>query len=102
MNKKFSWRTGRTCIFKNFAHLVFVTKYRRGVFTNPMLIRLKELFKETCRQISSELLEFNGEDDYVHIILCCHPKLAISKLTGKLKPQSSLKVHSKGSTFIHS
>lgn len=89
MNKNFSWRTGRSCVFKNFVHLVFITKYRRGVFTNTMLRRLKELFKETCMQMGSELLEFNGEDDYIHIMLCCHPKLAISKLVGKLKGKSS-------------
>ena len=39
--------------------------------------------------MQAELLEFNGEDDHVHMIVCCHPKLAISKLVGKLKGKSS-------------
>lgn len=89
MNKKFYWRTGRTCVFKNFVHLVFITKYRKDVFTKTMLIRLKEIFNETCLQMDAELLEFNGEDDHVHIMLCCHPKLAISNLVSKLKGKSS-------------
>ena len=37
----------------------------------------------------SELLEFGGEDDYVHPMVSCHPKLAISNLVGKLKGKSS-------------
>jgi REP element-mobilizing transposase RayT len=43
MKEEFAWRTGRSCVFKNFIHLVFVTKYRRGVFNQQMLERLKNL-----------------------------------------------------------
>ena len=89
MNEEFSWRTGRTCVFKNFIHLIFITKYRRDVFTKTMLKRLEIIFKETCQQMNAELLEFNGEDDHVHLMLCCHPKRAISNLVSKLKGKSS-------------
>lgn len=89
MVEKFNWRTGRSCIFKNFVHLVFITKYRRGVFNKEMLDRLHVLFDETCKQMDVELIEFGGEDDHVHIIICCHPKIAISNLVGKLKGKSS-------------
>lgn len=30
---------------------VFVTKYRRKAITNDMLIRMKEIFKETIEQM---------------------------------------------------
>jgi len=89
MSKEFEWRTGRSCVFKNFVHLVFVTKYRRTVFTKEMLDRLKELFLETCDQMEVELIEFGGEDDHVHLMVCCPPKLALSNLVGKLKGKSS-------------
>jgi REP element-mobilizing transposase RayT len=39
---------GRNCVFKNFVHLIFVTKYRRNVLTGPMLDRLHDIFLETC------------------------------------------------------
>lgn len=61
MKKEFSWRTGRSCVFKNFIHLVFVTKYRRSVFSKQMLDRLKEILYETCEQMEVVLLEFGGE-----------------------------------------
>jgi len=89
MKKEFSWRTGRSCVFKNFVHLVFVTKYRRNVFTNSMLDRLEQIFSETCIQMDVELLEFGGEDDHVHLMVCCPPKLAIANLVSKLKGKSS-------------
>lgn len=89
MYKEFSWRTGRSCVFKNHIHLVFVTKYRRDVFTEEMLVRLEELFDETCLQMEGNLLEFNGEDNHVHLMVSCPPKLALATLVSKLKGKSS-------------
>lgn len=68
MKKEFEWRAGRSsCIFKNFIHLVFVTKYRRDVFTKKTLEQLEELFLETCEQMDVKLIEFGGEDDHAHL-----------------------------------
>jgi putative transposase len=89
MSEKFPWRTGRSCVFKNSLHLVFVTKYRRKAITDKMLYRLKELFNETCKQMDAELLEFNGEDDHVHLLVSCPPKLAVANLVQKLKGKSA-------------
>ncbi len=92
MNKKndvFNWRTGRSCTFKVFLHLVFVTKYRKKVFTKTMLKRTKELFSETAEQMEAELLEFNGEYDHVHLLVALPPKLSIANFVGKLKGKSS-------------
>jgi len=83
------WRVGRTCVFQNHLHLVFVTKYRRDVLTNIMLVRLRELFTETCTGLSSQLLEFNGQDDHVHLLISLHPKISLSVLIGRLKGKSS-------------
>ena len=89
MNNEFEWRTGRSCVFKNFVHLIFVTKYRRGVFNKKMLECLQEVFRETCEQMDAELLEFGGEEDHVHLMVSCPPKLAVANLVGKLKGKSS-------------
>lgn len=85
----YEWRTGRSCIFKNNIHLVFVTKYRRNVFTEEMLIRTKEIMAETCEQMDSVLLEFGGEDDHIHMMISAHPKIAVSNLVSKLKGKSA-------------
>ena len=36
-----------------------------------------------------ELIEFGGEDDYVHLLVNIPPKLAVANLVGKLKGKSS-------------
>ena len=68
---------------------MFVTKYRRGVFTKEMLVRVNEIMKETCLQMDCELLEFGGEDNHIHLMVSAHPKIAVSNLVGKLKGKSS-------------
>lgn len=83
------WRSGRHCVFRNFIHLVFIPKYRRDVFNKQILDRLNIIFSETCLQMDCNLLEFNGEDDHVHLLVDVHPKVSISNLVGKLKGKSS-------------
>ncbi|WP_252177845.1 IS200/IS605 family transposase [Endozoicomonas sp. 4G] len=85
----YKYRSGRSCVFRNNVHLVFVTKYRKNVFTKEMIDRLREIFSETCLQMDCELMEFDGEHDHIHAMVTVHPKLAISNLAGKLKGKSS-------------
>ena len=89
MENSYEWRTGRSCKYTLNYHLVFITKYRRDIFTHSMLNRLEEVFTETCLQMDGELFEFNGEDDHVHLLLTIPPKIAISNFISKLKGKSS-------------
>ena len=89
MSEKDNWRTGRSVVYKNTVHLVFVTKYRRKVFTDFLLTIVEQTIIETCLQMECELLEFNGEENHAHLIVSVHPKVAVSNLVGKLKGKSS-------------
>lgn len=82
-------RKGRHCVHELSAHLVFVTKYRRGVFTEPMLTRCEEIMREVCTGFGCELMEFNGEDDHVHLLVGFPPKVALSALVNSLKGVSA-------------
>ncbi|WP_373297128.1 IS200/IS605 family transposase [Streptomyces brasiliensis] len=66
-------------------HLVFVTKYRRGVFDDEMLTRCEEIMRKVCEDFEAELKEFNGERDHVHLLVHYPPKVAVSKLVNSLK-----------------
>ncbi|MEB0033292.1 IS200/IS605 family transposase, partial [Undibacterium sp. RTI2.1] len=68
-------RTGRHCVFMMHVHLVFVTKYRRGVFTKEILDDLRPIFASVCKDFESELVEFDGEDDHVHLLVNYPPKV---------------------------
>jgi putative transposase len=76
-------------------HLVFVTKYRRDVFTKAILDDLQKIFTKVCVDFESELIEFDGEDDHVHLLIDYPPKVAISKLVNSLKGVSSLLIRKK-------
>ena len=70
-------------------HLVFVTKYRRGVFTKEILDELHPIFSSVCTDFESELVEFAGEEDHGHLIVNYTPKMAVSKFVNSLKGESS-------------
>ena len=82
-------RRGRSCVFAMHVHLVFVTKYRRRVFTKRILKHLEQIFSSVCDDFEAELKEFNGEHDHVHLLVNFHPKMSISKLVNSLKGVSS-------------
>ena len=50
-------RRGRPCVFKIHVHLVFVTKHRRGIFN------------DVCIDFEAKLVELDGEDDHVHLLM---------------------------------
>ncbi|MGP4013018.1 IS200/IS605 family transposase [Streptomyces sp. 4N124] len=76
-------------VYHLHAHLVFVTKYRRGVFTPEMLERCEGIMSDVCADFEAELKEFNGERDHVHLLVHYPPKIQLSKLVNSLKGVSS-------------
>ncbi|MGW5939372.1 IS200/IS605 family transposase [Streptomyces celluloflavus] len=82
-------RTGRHCIFVLHAHVVFVTKFRHKVFADRRLTRLEEIRRSVCADFEVDLVEFNGENNHVHLLVNFPPKAALSKLVNSLKGVSS-------------
>ena len=76
-------------------HLVFVTKYRQGVFTEEILDCMRPMFASVCTDFEAELIEFDGEDDHVYLLVNYPPKVAVSKLVNSLKGISSLLIRKK-------
>ena len=82
-------RAGRHCVGRMHVHLVFVTKYRRRVFTKTILRRLQEICETVSKDFEAQLVEFDGEDDHVHLLVHYPPKVSVSKLVNSLKGVSS-------------
>jgi putative transposase len=82
-------RHGRHCIFKMHVHLVFVTKYRRHVFDRDALSRLGLIFAKVLGRFDATLVEVDGEDDHVHLLVEYPPKVAVSAMVNSLKGVSS-------------
>ena len=95
MQKESDLRRGRHCVFRMHVHLVFVTKYRRNVFTKEVLDDLKIFFEKVCLDFESELVEMDGEDDHVHLLVNYPPKVSVSALVNSLKGVSSRMIRKK-------
>ena len=83
------FRTGRHCVFKLHVHLVFVTKYHRHVLTEVAQETLRDIFAKVCQDFAAVLVDINGEDDHVHLLVEYPPKVALSTLVNSLKGVSS-------------
>jgi putative transposase len=88
-------RHGRHCVFQMHVHLVFVTKYRREVFTKAILDDLRPMFASVCADFEAELVEFDGEHDHVHLLVNYPPKVSVSNLVNSLKGVSSRMIRKK-------
>lgn len=79
----------RHSVSRLVVHLVFTTKYRRKLLTAVMIDQLREAFESACVKLECELLEMDGEQDHVHLLVTYPPKLSISVMVNNLKAVSS-------------
>ncbi|MEL4331031.1 IS200/IS605 family transposase [Shewanella xiamenensis] len=85
-------RRGRHCVFMMHVHLIFIAKYRGKLFTDAHLKTMRDIMEKVCADFEAEIVEFNGEQDHVHLLVNYPPKVAISKLVNSLKGGSSRKL----------
>ena len=95
MEKETDLRRGRHVVFNLHVHLVFVAKYRRKVFTKELLDDMRQIFESVCTDFEAQLVEFDGENDHVHLLVNYPPKVSISKLVNSLKGVSSRMIRQK-------
>jgi len=74
------------------AHLVFVTKYRRSLFTDAILTFTERTMRGVCVDLDAELVEFNGETDHLHLLVAYPTTLAISVPAQRLKGRTAYTV----------
>ena len=100
MEKETDLRRGRHVVFNLHVHLVFVAKYRRKVFTKEILDDMRQIFESVCTDFEAQLVEFDGENDHVHLLVNYPPKVSISKLVNSLKGVSSRMIRQKNCPSI--
>ena len=79
----------RHSVTKLVAHLVFTTKYRRKLIDGYMIEQLREAFMSACENRECDLIEMDGEEDHVHLLIAYPPRLSISVMVNNLKATSS-------------
>ena len=88
-------RRGRHVVYNLHVHLVFIAKYRGKVLTKEILDDMRGIFESVCTDFEAQLVEFDGEDDHVHLLVNYPPKVSISKLVNSLKGVSSRMIRQK-------
>lgn len=78
-------RTSNHSAFRLYYHLVLSMKYRHECLTAVMLERLEDLFRDLLIQWGSQLIEFGGEADHVHLLFEASPTVKPSDLVKNLK-----------------
>ena len=84
------------------AHLVLTTKYRRKAFTGEMLKRLHEILSDLCQKWNCKLIEFNGEEDYIHLLFQYYPQMDLPKFVNNIKSVSSRRIRSEFADHVNS
>ena len=82
-------------------HLVFVTKYRRGVLTDEHLAALRGVFTSVCADFGAELVEMDGEDDHIHLLVAYPPRVAVARLVNSLKGVSARRLRQRYRVRTH-
>ena len=81
--------TNSHSVFSLHYHLILVTKYRKPVFDDEISKRARTLFEAIAPTYKIEVLEWNHDQDYVHILFKAQPKTELSKFINAYKSASS-------------
>ena len=87
--------TGSHAVFDLYVHLVFVAKYRRKIFTKVILNDLRKIFEEVCGELEATLIELDGEQDHVHLLVNYPPKVSISTLVNSIRQKKYRSIREK-------
>ena len=81
--------TNAHSVFSLHYHFILVTKYRKPVFDDEISERAKALFEAIAPSYKIEILEWNHDQDHVHIFFKAQPKTELSKFINAYKSASS-------------
>lgn len=90
--KQAKYRTGRHVVFNLQAHIVLVTKYRRGAISDRVRDVIITTANDVARRYEFQILDIDGEDDHIHLVVDYPPKLSLSKLVMVLKANTAKKI----------
>jgi len=70
-------------------HLVWIPKYRRGVLTGDVALRVRDLIRQIAAEHELEIISGKVARDHVHVFLSYRPTQRVSQIMQWLKGTSS-------------
>ena len=71
------------------------------MFTTAVLDDARTIFASVSADFGAELIEMDGEDDHVHLLVTYPPKVAVSTLVNSLKGVSSRRLRQNHPALVH-
>ena len=87
-----NYRTSAHTRFDVKYHFVWTTKYRKGLLTGQVALRLRDLVREVCRTHEIEILQGHVGKEHVHILVSAPPNMSASKIMQYVKGKTSRKL----------
>ena len=85
--------------YRNYQHIVFATNGRRRFLRPPLTATVYESIRKTCRDYTVTILEMNGAEDHLHLLLNIPPKYAIANIVRAVKSNASILLNEQGHLF---
>ncbi len=82
-------------------HAVFVVKYRRKVIDQEIMGYMRSMTERLMGGYGGSLIEFNGEEDHIHVLFEIPPSACPSRIVCSLKTQLSKYVRAEYWERIH-
>ncbi len=80
-------------------HIVFSTKNRLPLIQPMIESELYAYMSATCRNLDCPVIQVNGMNDHVHILLLLGRTITVSNLISELKSSSSRWIKTKGDSY---
>ena len=63
------YRKASHCVYDLKYHIVWITKYRKPILTNPVGKRVRDLLRLICTSLDVEIVQGHISRDHIHIAL---------------------------------
>jgi putative transposase len=80
------------CVYHLAVHVVFCTKFRRHTLTSEKRDFIKSIIEQIAGNYKAEILDYNGEQDHIHMLVRYPPTVVLSDFIGALKSKSASSV----------
>jgi putative transposase len=86
------YRAGSHSRYEMKVHLVWITKYRKGLLRGAVWLRVRELIREICKAHDVIIIKGPVSVAHVHLLVSYPPTLPVSKRVPYLKGKTSGKL----------
>lgn len=93
-------KKNRHSVYSLNYHLVVVTKYRHKCINQDIMNEIEVISKRLIHEAGGTVVEFNGEQDHVHILFDVPPQIAPSKLVNTIKGVTSRMIRKNYSEYL--